>query len=339
MAKIANTFVTTDAVGNREELSDVVDRVQKDRTPLYSMISKGSAKSVHPEWERDEVRAPAENAHPEGDTYAFDAISPAERMGNYTQIFHDTFIMSRTQNSVDNAGRAEQFAKKKLDSGIAIRRDVELAILKNTASVGGEDRRLGGLPTWLETNTSRGATTGANGGFNSTTGLTEAATAGDQRAFTKALLDDVMAEAWTNGAEVNTVMVSPYNKRVFTTFQSADNVPQFSYDVPTRGGSTIVSNATMYNGDFGTVTVVPNYMMALDPDEDTDNETAGNVFLLDRSKLSFLWLDRIQEDRDAAKTRTSDARQHVLVGEGTLKVANERGLGVIADTFGLSATT
>ena len=58
MAKIANTFVTTDAVGNREELADVVDRVLRDETPLYSMIRKEGAASTYPEWETDAIEEP-----------------------------------------------------------------------------------------------------------------------------------------------------------------------------------------------------------------------------------------------------------------------------------------
>ena len=112
MAKVTNTFVSTDAVGNREELSDVVDRVQRDKTPFYSMISKESATSTYPEWETDEIAAPAANAQPEGNEYTFDAIQPATRVGNYTQIFNKKWIVSNTQNATDNAGDAEKGLKK-----------------------------------------------------------------------------------------------------------------------------------------------------------------------------------------------------------------------------------
>jgi len=40
MAVIANTFQSTSAVGNREELSDVVSRITPEDTPIYSMIEK-----------------------------------------------------------------------------------------------------------------------------------------------------------------------------------------------------------------------------------------------------------------------------------------------------------
>ena len=58
MAVVANTFTTSQAVGNREELSDVVSRISPEDTPIYSLIEKGKCNTHHPEWETDELAAP-----------------------------------------------------------------------------------------------------------------------------------------------------------------------------------------------------------------------------------------------------------------------------------------
>ena len=50
MAKLANTFTTANAVGNRESLSDVVSRITPEDTPIYSMIKKTKISSVEPNW-------------------------------------------------------------------------------------------------------------------------------------------------------------------------------------------------------------------------------------------------------------------------------------------------
>lgn len=47
-------------------------------------------------------------------------------------------------------------------------------------------------------------------------------------------------------------------------------------------------------------------------------------------------LRKIQNVKNLA--RTGDAQKGVIIGEGTLCVKNEKGLGVVADVFGLSAT-
>lgn len=330
MAAVTNTFVTSSAKGNRETLSDVVSRITPEDTPILTAIGTGSVKGVHPEWETIDLNAPAANVQAEGDDYAFSASTPAVRMGNYTQILRKTGIVSATQDAVDNAGRAEQLKYQKLMRGREIKKDVEYSIVSNVASVGGTSRVSGGLPSWAVTNVSRGAT-GANGGFSQGTGLTVAATNGTQRAFTQALLDGVMQTGFNSGANFKSVSVSPYVKSVFVTFMSNTNVAAYRYSVDNGKDNTIVSNADYYEGPFGRVKVMPNRVQA------TDAGVARNGFLIDPEMLSWMWLRNIQTDPRVAKT--GDAEKFVILGEGCLKCKNEKGIGVIADLFGLSATT
>ncbi|MCA1491846.1 DUF5309 domain-containing protein [Sinorhizobium alkalisoli] len=331
MAVVTNTFQSTQAVGNREELSDVVSRITPEDTPIYSLIEKGRCVTVHPEWETDELVAPGANIREEGEEYAFGAIAPPKRLGNYTQIMRKDWIISATQEVVSEAGNVQKRKYQKLKKGVEIRKDVEFAIADTNASAGGATREFGSLNTWIETNVSRGAT-GANGGFNPGTGLTVAPVTGTQRAFTKAILDDVMQQGYQNGANFRHVSVSPYVKSVFVTFMSDANVAPFRYAV-SQGGerNTIVATADYYEGPFGTVMIHPNRVQAV------STGLARNAFFIDTDMLSFLWLRNIQEDRDVAKT--GDADKGVIIGEGTLKVHNEKGLGIAADLFGLSAAS
>jgi hypothetical protein len=64
---------------------------------------------------------------------------------------------------------------------------------------------------------------------------------------------------------------------------------------------------------------------------------ARRVFLVDDEMLSMLVLDKIQEDKKVVPNADADAG--VIIGEHTLKVANEAGLGVVADVFGLTSST
>lgn len=330
MSALGNTKLTTTSVGNREELSDVVSRITPEDTPIYSDMPKGKCDSVHPEWETDTIRAPAANIQTEGDEYDFNAIVSPDRLGNYAQIFRDSFIISRTQERVDEAGRIQKKRYQKLKTGIALRKDVELAIVTNNASVAGATRELGGLPTWIETNANRHSG-GSNGGFSTGTGLTTAAGAGTQRAFTKVIMDDVMKQGYESGANFRNLYVSPYVKSVFVTFMSDNNVAPFRYAVSNGDRNTLISNADIYEGPFGKIFVKPNRVMA------TNASVASNAFFIDTSMVSFLWLRKFAEDTDVA--RTGDAEKCVIVGEGTLKVANEAGLGVAADLHGLTVST
>lgn len=330
MAALANTQLTTTSVGNREELSDVINMITPEDTPIYSDIGKGTCSSVHPEWEIDELAAPAENIRTEGDEYSFDAGDTPDRVGNYTQIMRKTGIISETQETVDQAGNANKTKRQKMKRGVELRKDVELAIITNNASVAGATREFGGLPTWITTNVSRGAG-GANGGFDINTGLTIAATNGTQRAFTKAQMDDVMQQGYKSGANFRNVYVSPWVKSVFVTFMSDSNVAPFRYAVNDGNRNSIIANADIYEGPFGKVFIKPNRVMA------ASAAVARNSFFVDTSMLSFLWLRKIHEDKEVA--RTGDAKKFVLIGEGTLKVHNEAGVGVVADLNGLTASS
>jgi hypothetical protein len=330
MAVVTNTFQSTSAVGNREELSDVVSRITPEDTPIYSMIEKVTFKTTHPEWETDDLAAPAANIQLEGDEYTFASTSPATRLGNYTQIMRKEGIISGTQDANDNAGNVEQVKYQKLKKGVELRKDVEYAIVDTNASVAGATREFGSLNTWIETNVDRGSG-GTNGGYSSGTGLTTAPGAGTQRAFTKTIMDTVMQEGYVSGANFRHVFVSPYVKSVFVTFMSDSNVASFRYAASTGKNNSIIANADLYEGPFGKVIVHPNRVMA------GSATLARNAFFVDTEYLQFGWFRKIKEDKEVAKT--GDARKFVLLGEGALKVSNEKGLGVAADLYGLTAST
>ena len=330
MGITTNTFQSTAAKGNREQLSDIVSRITPEDTPIYSMIEKVSFTGTHPEWETDDLAAPAANIQLEGDEYTFGATTAAVRVGNYTQIMRKEGVMSGTQDATDNAGGVEQVKYQKLKKGVELRKDVEFSIVDTNASVGGATRESGSLNTWITSNVSRGAT-GTNGGYNSGTGLTAAPGPGTQRAFTKTLLDTVMQQGYTNGANFRHLFVSPYVKSVFVTMMSDSNVASFRYAASTGKENSIIANADIYEGPFGKVMVHPNRVMA------GSATLARNAFLVDPEFLQYGWFRKIAEDKEVAKI--GDAKRFVLLGEGALRVRNEKGLGVLADLFGLTAAS
>lgn len=327
MATVANTVLTTAAVGNREELDNFVSMITPTDTPIYTLAGKEKCDSKHPEWEYEDLDATGDNAQPEGNEYTFDAVEQPTRVGNYTQIFTKTFRFSGTQQAVSNAGNAEKRAHELMKKGKALRKDIEYALIANTASSNSDPRRSGGLPTWLTSNVSRGAGGGASGGFSS--GVTTVETTGNQRAWSKTLTDSVLQSIYQSGGDVTTVVCSPYNKGVFATFMSDSNVAPFRYAAG-RGTNTIIGTADIYESPWGAVKVVPNRVMS------TSAATARRVFALDPAMVKWLTLRPIQEDKVA---KTGDAENGVLIAEGTLKIVNEAGLGVVADVYGLTAST
>jgi hypothetical protein len=231
---------------------------------------------------------------------------------------------------VDNAGSNEKMAEQKIKSAIEVRKDVELSIVANTASVGGATRVSGGLPSWLTSNVSRGAG-GANGGFNTGTKLTVAETTGTQRALTKTLTDTVMGQVYASGGNVKTMYTAPYVKSVFATFMSDANVAPQRTTAPARKGVTVNGSVDAYLSPYGEIMIEMDRVMA------TSAASARRAFFVDPEYLEWDWLRPMKEDPDIAKT--GDATKYIIIGEGTLKVKNEAAHGEIADLFGLTASS
>jgi hypothetical protein len=339
MAQIASTYETYDvgaAGGNREELADKIYQITPEETPFISLIGRKPVSSVHPEWLIDTLGAiDTANAQPEGNEWDFDAITPPNRVGNYTQISDKKVIISRTQDKTSKAGRKSELAREVAKKGVELRIDMEAIVLSNQASSAGSgngatNRNLGGFRAWLATNDSIGGG-GASGGFNSGTSVVDAATNGTQRAFTKVILDAVILSSHNAGGSPKTLMLSPYAKTVFSTFMSDANVAPQRFETPKSSQTTIVAAADMYLSDFGTISVVPNRQMAR-----AGASVARNAFLVDPRMVTLGVFDDIQLQKPA---KTGDAEKRVLNTEYTLIVQNEAAHGVAADLFGLTSLT
>lgn len=332
MAQVANTYETYDAVGNREELADKIYQITPEETPFLSLIGRKSVVSTHPEWQIDALASPdTDNNQPEGNDWSFGAITPTSRVGNYTQISDKRIIISRTQDKTSKAGRKSELAREVAKKGVELRIDMEAISLSNQASSAGSgngatNRKLGGFRAWLSTNDN---ISGASGGFNSGTGVVDAATNGAQRAFSKTILDAVILSTYNAGGSPKTLMLSPYAKTVFSTFMADSNVAPQRFETPAKSQTTIVAAADMYLSDFGTISVVPNRQMAR-----AGATVARNAFLIDPRMVSLGVFDDIQIQKPA---KTGDAEKRVLNVEYTLLVNNEAAHGVAADLYGMTS--
>lgn len=336
MAQLANTFESYDAVGNREELADMIWNLDPDETPFMSLIGRKSVKSVHPEWQTDGLAAiNLNNNYAEGAEFVIDASSATTRVGNYCQISQKTLSVTRTQEATDKAGRSSEMAYQVAKRSSELKRDMEAILLSNQASNAGTgngatNRLTGGFRAWLASNDSLGST-GASGGFNTSTNLVDAATNGTQRAFDKSILDAVILSTYNNGGNPTTLMVSPYVKTVFSGLMDGSDVAAPRYMSKTGKDNTIIASASIYASDFGDITVVPNRQMAI-----AGATIARNAFLVDPKMVKVGIFDDIKIEKLA---KTGDGEQRAMVCEYTLLVNNEKAHGVAADLFGLTASS
>ncbi len=336
MGQVSNTFETYDAVGNREELADKIYQITPEETPFVSLIGRKSYGSMHPEWQTATLGAvDLNNNQPEGNDWTYDAVSPTVRVGNYMQISDKRIVISRSQDAVNKAGRKSELAYELARKGVELKIDQEAILLSNQASSAGSgngatNRKAGGMRAWLSTNDNMNS--GTSGGFNSGTGIVDAAINGTQRAFDKSQLDATILSTYNAGGSPSVLMVSPYNKTVFSTFMSNTvGVAEQRYAAPKSGQTKIVAAADTYLSDFGEINVVPNRQMAR-----AGAGVARNAFLIDPKMVHMGVFHPISIEKPG---KTGDAEKRVLVTEYTLVVSNEAAHGVIADLYGLSTNS
>src|SRR5215203_244849 len=227
MTIVTGTWQSDTSKRNREDYTNLISRITPEETPFFSLLEKEGVEAVKHEWQTETIRTPVlTNAQVEGDQYAYTAIVATSRVGNYTQISREGFAVSRTQEMVSKAGPKSELGKERVRAGLALRHDIEATMLSNNASLAGAIRHSGGLRAWLTSNDTFGSG-GASGGYNSGTGVVDAATASSAlRAFTKTGLDDTIQATYQSGGNPTIIMLSPWNKRVFSGFMADASVAQ-----------------------------------------------------------------------------------------------------------------
>lgn len=275
-----------------------------------SGIGKGKANNTLHEWQTQDLAAAANNAAVEGDDASAAAVTPTVRLNNRTQISTKTIIVSGTQQSGMNpAGRKDELAYQLSLKGLELKRDMETALTQNTTAVAGNSttaRQLRGLEGWVATNNDLGAT-GAAPNYGTNTAPTD----GTARAFTEAMLKNVIQLAWAQGGNPNVIMLGGTQKQTFSTFTGAST----RFD---KGEDKQVTAAVdVYVSDFGTIKAVPNRF-----------QRARTAFVLEMGRWKTAFLRPMQTNPLA---KTGDAEKRQLIVEYTLEAGQEKASGAIRD--------
>ena len=137
MAIVANTFLTYNAKGIREDLANVIYSISPEETPFVSNVGKGSISNTAFDWQTDALAAAGANAALEGDDTTFAAVTPTVRLQNYAQISNKNVIISGTEEKVNKAGRKSELAYQIARRGAELKRDIEFIALNGQAAVAG----------------------------------------------------------------------------------------------------------------------------------------------------------------------------------------------------------
>ena len=314
MAQPSNTFDSYDAVGIREDLSDVITNVSPEETPFYTKARKSRARNTLHEWQTDSLRASAANAHIEGDATSAEARTATSRLGNYTQIFKNAVVVPDTDEGLDKAGRAREIAYQTLKIAKEQKLDIEKALFDNNARVAGNAttaRDLAGAPAWLTSNTSFGANEGANPTGDGTDARTDETTT--LLAFSQARFDTVMQSIWDNGGKPDTVYLSSFQMNVALGFTGNNN----QRSAVQAGDERVVKSLAVYVTPWGTVEFMPSR-----------ENRSRDVFIMQDD----MWeVATLRPTKNVALAKTGDNTTRQVVTELTLVCKNEAANGGIFD--------
>lgn len=313
MALPTNTFTTYSAIGNREDLSDDIYRIDPTETPFVSSIDKaGAATAVNHEWQTQALAAvDSANAVLEGDDATTDAATPTVRLANICQISDKVARVTGTQQAVEHAGRDDELAYQEMLKGLELKRDIESILVgTNQAKVTGDAttaRKTASVLSWIKTNTSKA------GSDPSAADGTGTRSDGTQRAFTEAQLKTVLQSIWTNGGKPDVVMTGAFNKQVFSTFTGR------ATQMEDTKSKKIVASVDAYESDFGTIKVAPNRFQRSRDVLVLQTDMWGLAHLSGRKMISV------------PLAITGDSRRKQMISEYVLEARNEKASGGVFD--------
>jgi hypothetical protein len=312
MAQPTNTFDSYDAVGIREDLSDIITNVSPEETPFFTKCRKTTARNTLVEWQTDALRASAANAHIEGDETTANAMTATTRLNNRTQIFKNAVTVPDTDEGLDKAGRQREIAYQVVKIAKEQKLDIEKALFDNNAKVAGNSttaRELAGAPSWLTSNITNTGT----GGADPTGDGTDARTDGTQTAFAQADFDSCMQSIWDNGGTPETVYLSSFQMNVALGFTGNNN----QRSSVQAGDERVIKSLAVYVTPWGTVEFIPSR-----------ENRSRDVFIMQDD----MWeVATLRPTKNVELAKTGDATKRQVVTELTLCAKNEAANGMVVD--------
>ena len=292
---------TYEAVGNKEDVSDIITNIAPYDTPLYSRIGKTKATAVIHEWIEDELGAAIVNMYPEGYTYNTVNATPRQRQNNYTQIMHRGIQVTDTQEVVLKHGVRSEMAYQMQKALKELAFDCEKAIIEQNTKVLGTSiantRQFGGLPFWIVTNV-----------------FTAPTSANPNLTFDE--INNALEQTWTAGGKPSMLLLSPRNKRVVSTFTAGHT--KYMDGNKTKKLTQVIS---VLETDFGTLQCMTDRFMPNDIVYGLSPEYIKKAFL--------------RPFKTGDMPKANDMQRKYVNGEWTLEMRAEKAHFMIDNLNGL----
>jgi uncharacterized protein YjhX (UPF0386 family) len=294
-----------------EEVDSLITNIAPTETPFLATIGKDGCDTTHPEWLEDTLGDAGENAQIESFDAEAKAITPPDRLENYTQIMAKSFAISGSLEAAKKHGRKSELNYQTGLKTKEIARDCEWAAINSTKNAGaaGTARKMDGAIAF------------ADAGNSYNFGGTQAGT----NHLTEDILTDILQNMWEQGADPDTVLAPPAQKRKISAFTQGGRL-SINADASQK---KITMAVRIVETDFGTVAVIPARYIEPDIDATPDPDVLyDKVLVYERAKMQLLTFRKLKREELA---KTGDGTKLMLVTEKSLKCRSKKCVGVISN--------
>jgi hypothetical protein len=321
--------------GNREDLTNFLTILEPEDCPKTSTFAKTTkATNTFQTWQADSLAPVDFSGVLEGqDVTAFNnEAANRARFGNYVQQFRRPWMVSRLQEASDPAGVSSEVANSKVKAMREIKRSIEAAIGSDNdmqADNGVVPWKTRGLGNWIRSTTQ--TVNPVPTSFLTPAASIDATATGS---LTENLFNDVFQSIFqVNGGRRNyTLFAGPNLKRAISKFQRQEGTTTAKSYMVTQDANEnkVTLNVTVYDGDFHTVTVIPDMFNGLADGADpsvTTNQQKARGYVIDPALVgisTFLGM-QAEELEDQGGGRRGFVSTSLL-----LVCKNPKGLGKFA---------
>jgi len=279
----------------REDLLDLLTRVDERATPFISTAKRGPTPSnTYLQWVVDKYDDVAMGGVTDGQDVQSYGNHAEDRalLSGYLQTFRKTSKVSRLAQEVsDVAGVADEIADAIAKRGVEILRNMEATMLsdqEHQADDGVNPYLTRGLGIWIRDTTNIAGQTSHQVpvAYRPAAGQIITTAPGS---LTETNIQTLLQTIWNN-----TGMLGDYKliagsgmRRAFTDFTRTISTAGYaSRDFNFDGNSNRIANTTtIFEGDFGTVEILPSSFIGYSADGSTQD--TNRAYLLDMDKLSI----------------------------------------------------
>lgn len=300
------SLLEKDQIGKREDLADYIALVDAHDCPLVSGAKKGAKPgNTLMQWQCDSYAATSTAGVVDGtDVTSSDYQNPGENraiLSNYVQVHRRTIRVSPLSIEISNvAGLNDELAGGIAKKLVEIKRDMEATYLSANdaqADDGTNAYLTKGLGTWIST--SGGSVLQVPSGFRTPSASIE--TTATTSNITDTTVQDVLASIYSQTGSIKnfTMPLGRTLKRAFTDrLTGTRSVTDTTNNIAAtqvrtfspQSGKKVSIAVDIFEGDFGTVSLVPdNFMPA---------QTDGYVLDMDGIEIRYGKLPEVKELSD-----------------------------------------